>query len=82
MNETQKIFEKMYDLLEVTGKKRFTLKRETPGTDFDVERPVKIPPGEYIVVDSDDRNSKRVVISNVKNFNLYALDKKQIKIGE
>ena len=65
-------------MLEVTAKK-FTLRQATPGVSFDDEEKVMIPSGSYVVVEPDDRDKDRVIVSNSKTFELYSIGKSHIK---
>ncbi len=77
MNLSQTFFRKAVKVFEGENQS-FHFGKETPGISFTHNKPVSIPAGSYVVVETDSRDDSRAIILNKKDYKMYALLKKFI----
>lgn len=61
--------------------KSFHLKKPIIGWGFTKNEKKNIPAGDYVVVEPDDRDSNRMIISKKKSFEMYSIHKSDIPKG-
>lgn len=61
-----------------TNNKRFKIKSSIVGMGFTSNKEKHIPPGEYIVVEPDDRDKSRIVIVKKDSYEMYSIPKSSI----
>jgi hypothetical protein len=69
--------EKATKFLEAT-QKSFHLKKPIMGWGFTKEERKTIPKGDYVVVEPDDRDPSRMIITKKKSYEMYAISKQDI----
>ena len=61
--------------------KSFHLKKPVMGWGFTTDTKKSIPAGDYVIVEPDDRDKNRMVISKKKSFEMYSIHKSDIPKG-
>ena len=56
----------------------FKIKSPVLGWEFTQDKKKNIPPGKYVVIEPDDRDKSRLVISRKGSYEMYAIAKSDI----
>ena len=56
----------------------FYLSEPVPGVSFTDEEPRVLRAGRYVVVEPDSRDNRRMIVVNVKNNRMYAVNRRMI----
>ena len=56
----------------------FYLDEPVPGVSFTDEDPRTVPAGKYSIIEPDTRNRHRMIVVNVKNNRMYAVNRRMI----
>ena len=77
MSHAKDLFAKMHSFLE-TSSKSFRLPKGANGWGFTEPGKKKIPSGNYVVVEPDDRDKTRVIISKKGSYEMFAIKRSDI----
>lgn len=77
MSRSTQFMQKATKFLEAS-QKSFHLKKPVMGWGFTEDSRKKIPKGDYVVVEPDDRDASRMVITRKKSYEMYAISKSDI----
>lgn len=80
MTVARNFMENATKFLEAT-QRSFHLKKPHVGWGFSQEIKKTIPKGDYVVVEPDDRDDKRMIISKKGSYEMYAISKASIPKG-
>ena len=76
-NMSQEFFQKAVSVFEKRNS-TFHLGKEISGVSFTHNEPRAIPAGSYSIVEPDSRDDSRVIIVNIKTYNMYSISRKLI----
>lgn len=77
MSRSLNFMEKATKFLEAS-QRSFHLKKPVMGWGFTEEKRKTIPKGDYVVVEPDDRDDTRMIITKKKSYEMYAISKQDI----
>lgn len=77
MSQAHLFIKKATKMLE-QRKHTFILETPTPGMGFTFETPHLLPAGNYATLETDSRDHNRVIVLNLDNSWMYALEKRKL----
>ena len=65
-----------------TKKPKIRLGIPTPGVSFTYDEPRTVPAGEYLVMEPDTRDNRRMVLLNTATYRMYTIEKRLLSQAE